>query len=141
MRLSLSVGLLLLPADGACEHWLVTAWCHVPSERGLATGGVPVLREEWGAVFLLRLPSPVLPSWQREVDRNQELQTRIRQLQEREAEVEEEVKEQQERNRSCRQSLDAAGRKLREKEACLATAGEVRAAPGHVPPPPAIPPP
>ncbi|XP_057343433.1 mitotic spindle assembly checkpoint protein MAD1 isoform X2 [Manis pentadactyla] len=62
--------------------------------------------------------------YEREVDRNQELQTRIRQLQEREAEVEEEVKEQQERNRSCRQSLDAAGRKLREKEACLATAGE-----------------
>ncbi|XP_036864381.1 mitotic spindle assembly checkpoint protein MAD1 isoform X3 [Manis javanica] len=75
-------------------------------------------------VELERAASTSAQRYEREVDRNQELQTRIRQLQEREAEVEEEVKEQQERNRSCRQSLDAAGRKLREKEACLATAGE-----------------
>ncbi|XP_042777226.1 mitotic spindle assembly checkpoint protein MAD1 isoform X3 [Panthera leo] len=63
-------------------------------------------------------------SMQREVDRNQELLTRIRQLQEREAEAEERMKEQLERHRRCRQSLDAAGQKLREKEDGLAAAGE-----------------
>lgn len=60
------------------------------------------------------------------MDRNQELLTRIRQLQEREAEVQEKMKEQLERHRLCQQSLDAAGRKLREKEDGLAEAGEVR---------------
>ncbi|XP_027947680.1 mitotic spindle assembly checkpoint protein MAD1 isoform X6 [Eumetopias jubatus] len=63
-------------------------------------------------------------SMQREVDRNQELLTRIRQLQEREAEAEEKMKEQLERHRLCKQSLDAAGQKLREKEDGLAAAGE-----------------
>lgn len=72
----------------------------------------------------------ILPSWQREVDRNQELLTRIRQLQEREAEVEEKMKEQQERSRLCKQSLDVASKKLREKEDGLAEAGEVRALQG-----------
>lgn len=60
------------------------------------------------------------------MDRNQELLTRIRQLQEREAEAQEKMKEQLERHRLCQQSLDAAGRKLREKEDGLAEAGEVR---------------
>lgn len=69
------------------------------------------------------------PLWQREVDRNQELLTRIRQLQEREAEAEEKMKEQLERHRLCEQSLAAAGQKLREKEDGLAAAGEVRAVP------------
>lgn len=59
------------------------------------------------------------------MDRNQELLTRIRQLQEREAEAEEKMKEQLERYRLCQQSLDAASRKLREEEDSLAEAGEV----------------
>ncbi|XP_057385214.1 mitotic spindle assembly checkpoint protein MAD1 isoform X3 [Balaenoptera acutorostrata] len=63
-------------------------------------------------------------SMQREVDRNQELLTRVRQLQEREAEAEEKVKAQLERYRSCQQSLDAASKELREKEGGLAEAGE-----------------
>lgn len=79
------------------------------------------------------LPAPthayqVLPSWQREVDRNQELLTRIRQLQEREAEAEAKMQEQIERSRQCRQSLDAAHQQLRDKEDGLAEASEVR---GH----------
>lgn len=60
------------------------------------------------------------------MDRNQELLARIRQLQEREAEAEEKMKQQLERHRLCQQSLDAAGRRLREKEDSLAEAGEVR---------------
>lgn len=71
-------------------------------------------------------PHQAHPSWQREMDRNQELLARIRQLQEREAEAEEKMKEQLERHKLCQQSLDAAGRKLREKEDGLAEAGEVR---------------
>lgn len=76
----------------------------------------------WAAPPLLNVPA-----LQREVERNQELLTRIRQLQEREAEAEEKMKEQLERHRLCKQSLDAAGQKLREKEDGLAAAGEVRA--------------
>ncbi|XP_058425392.1 mitotic spindle assembly checkpoint protein MAD1 isoform X1 [Diceros bicornis minor] len=75
-------------------------------------------------VELERVASTSARSYEREVDRNQELLTRIRQLQEREAEVEEKMKEQLERNRLCKQSLDAAGKKLREKEDGLAEAGE-----------------
>ncbi|KAK2116569.1 Mitotic spindle assembly checkpoint protein MAD1 [Saguinus oedipus] len=61
----------------------------------------------------------------REVDRNQELLTRIRQLQEREAGAEEKMQEQLERSRQCQQSLDATSKRLREKEDSLAQAGEV----------------
>ncbi|XP_012494552.1 PREDICTED: mitotic spindle assembly checkpoint protein MAD1 isoform X2 [Propithecus coquereli] len=61
---------------------------------------------------------------QREVDRNQELLTRIRQLQEREARAEEKMKEQLERNKLCQQSLEATSKKLREKEDSLVEAGE-----------------
>lgn len=68
------------------------------------------------------------------MDRNQELLARIRQLQEREAEAEEKMKEQLERNRLCKQSLDVASRKLREKEDGLAEAGEVRGAAAGAPP-------
>uniref|UniRef100_A0A5F9CC58 Mitotic arrest deficient 1 like 1 n=1 Tax=Oryctolagus cuniculus TaxID=9986 RepID=A0A5F9CC58_RABIT len=71
--------------------------------------------------------SPTLacsPSAQREVDRNQELLTRIRQLQEREAAAEGKVQEQRERHRLCQQSLDATSQRLREKEDGLAAAGE-----------------
>lgn len=94
---------------------------------GARVRGVPVLRDGWaGPPHSHSLP----PLWQREVDRNQELLTRVRQLQEREAEAEEKMKEQLERHRLCKQSLDAAGRKLREKEDGLAAAGEVRAVPG-----------
>ncbi|KAK2508920.1 hypothetical protein MC885_013730, partial [Smutsia gigantea] len=75
-------------------------------------------------VELERAASTSARRYEREVDRNQELLARIRQLQEREAEAEAEAQEQLERNRSCRQSLDAAGRKLREKEAGLAAASE-----------------
>lgn len=75
-------------------------------------------------VELERAASTSARSYEREVDRNQELLTRIRQLQEREAEVEEKMKEQLERNKLCKQSLDATTKKLREKEDSLAEAGE-----------------
>ncbi|XP_027947674.1 mitotic spindle assembly checkpoint protein MAD1 isoform X2 [Eumetopias jubatus] len=75
-------------------------------------------------VELERAASTSARRYEREVDRNQELLTRIRQLQEREAEAEEKMKEQLERHRLCKQSLDAAGQKLREKEDGLAAAGE-----------------
>lgn len=71
---------------------------------------------------LTKLPSP-----QREVDRNQELLARIRQLQEREAAAEEKMQEQLERHRLCKQSLDAASQQLREREDGLAAAREVSA--------------
>lgn len=70
--------------------------------------------------------SPGRSPWQREVDRNQELLTRIRQLQEREAEAEGKMKEQLQRYRVCQQSLDAASKRLRDQEDGLAEAGEVR---------------
>lgn len=60
------------------------------------------------------------------MDRNQELLTRIRQLQEREAEAEGKMKEQLQRYRVCQQSLDAASKRLRDQEDGLAEAGEVR---------------
>ncbi|XP_055984456.1 mitotic spindle assembly checkpoint protein MAD1 isoform X2 [Sorex fumeus] len=75
-------------------------------------------------VELERAASTSARSYEREVDRNQELLTRIRQLQDREAEVEEKMKEQLERNKLCKQSLDATTKKLREKEDSLAEAGE-----------------
>ncbi|XP_012903202.1 mitotic spindle assembly checkpoint protein MAD1 isoform X2 [Mustela putorius furo] len=75
-------------------------------------------------VELERAASTSARCYEREVDRNQELLTRIRQLQEREAEAEEKMKEQLERHRLCEQSLAAAGQKLREKEDGLAAAGE-----------------
>ncbi|KAF3813837.1 hypothetical protein GH733_017869 [Mirounga leonina] len=75
-------------------------------------------------VELERAASTSARRYEREVDRNQELLTRIRQLQEREAEAEEKMKEQLERHRLCKQSLDATGQKLREKEDGLAAAGE-----------------
>nr|XP_035930084.1 mitotic spindle assembly checkpoint protein MAD1 isoform X5 [Halichoerus grypus] len=75
-------------------------------------------------VELERAASTSARRYEREVDRNQELLTHIRQLQEREAEAEEKMKEQLERHRLCKQSLDAAGQKLREKEDGLAAAGE-----------------
>ncbi|XP_066868905.1 mitotic spindle assembly checkpoint protein MAD1 isoform X2 [Kogia breviceps] len=75
-------------------------------------------------VELERAASASARSYEREADRNQELLTRIRQLQEREAEAEEKVQEQLGRYRLCQQSLDAASKKLREKEDGLAEAGE-----------------
>ncbi|XP_053411505.1 mitotic spindle assembly checkpoint protein MAD1 isoform X1 [Nycticebus coucang] len=75
-------------------------------------------------VELERAASTSARNYEREVDRNQELLTRIRQLQEKEAGTEEKMKEQLERNRLCQQSLDATSRKLREKEDSLAEAGE-----------------
>uniref|UniRef100_K9IMH1 Mitotic spindle assembly checkpoint protein MAD1 n=1 Tax=Desmodus rotundus TaxID=9430 RepID=K9IMH1_DESRO len=75
-------------------------------------------------VELERAASTSARSYEREVDRNQELLTRIRQLQEREAEAEEKVKEQLERSRLCQQSLEATSQRLREKEDSLAEAGE-----------------
>lgn len=94
---------------------------------GARVRGVPVPKDGWAGPPHSHSLSPLR---QREVDRNQELLTRVRQLQEREAEAEEKMKEQLERHRLCKQSLDAAGRKLREKEDGLAAAGEVRAVPG-----------
>ncbi|XP_059933968.1 mitotic spindle assembly checkpoint protein MAD1 [Mesoplodon densirostris] len=75
-------------------------------------------------VELERAASASARSYEREVDRNQELLTRIRQLQEREAEAEGKMQEQLERYRVCQQSLDAAGKRLREQEDGLAEAGE-----------------
>uniref|UniRef100_A0A673TAT9 Mitotic spindle assembly checkpoint protein MAD1 n=1 Tax=Suricata suricatta TaxID=37032 RepID=A0A673TAT9_SURSU len=75
-------------------------------------------------VELERAASASARCYEREVDRNQELLTRIRQLQEREAEVEEKMKGQLERYRLCEQNLDAAGQKLREKEDGLVAASE-----------------
>lgn len=75
-------------------------------------------------VELERAASTSARSYEREVDRNQELLTRIRQLQDREAEAEEKMKEQLEHSRQCKQSLDAANRRLREKEDGLAEASE-----------------
>ncbi|XP_069425718.1 mitotic spindle assembly checkpoint protein MAD1 isoform X1 [Ovis canadensis] len=75
-------------------------------------------------VELERAASTSARNYEREMDRNQELLARIRQLQEREAEAEEKMKEQLERHKLCQQSLDVAGRKLREKEDGLAEAGE-----------------
>ncbi|KAM9726139.1 mitotic spindle assembly checkpoint protein MAD1 isoform 1-T1 [Dama dama] len=75
-------------------------------------------------VELERAASASARSYEREMDRNQDLLARIRQLQEREAEAEEKMKQQLERHRLCQQSLDAAGRRLREKEDSLAEAGE-----------------
>ncbi|KAM8763563.1 mitotic spindle assembly checkpoint protein MAD1 [Rhynchonycteris naso] len=75
-------------------------------------------------VELERAASTSARSYERELDRNQELLTRIRQLQEREAEAEEKLREHSERSRACQQSLDAAHQKLREKEDGLAEAGK-----------------
>ncbi|KAM9209692.1 mitotic spindle assembly checkpoint protein MAD1 isoform 2-T3 [Dugong dugon] len=75
-------------------------------------------------VELERAATTSARNYEREADRNQELLTRIRQLQEHEAEAAEKMKEQLERNRLCRQSLDAANKKLREKEDSLAEASE-----------------
>ncbi|XP_044515923.1 mitotic spindle assembly checkpoint protein MAD1 [Gracilinanus agilis] len=63
-------------------------------------------------------------NYEREADRNQELLTRIKQLQEREVEVENKLKEQTEINRSCKQNLDTVNKKLQEKENKLAEANE-----------------
>ncbi|XP_012494551.1 PREDICTED: mitotic spindle assembly checkpoint protein MAD1 isoform X1 [Propithecus coquereli] len=75
-------------------------------------------------VELERAASTSARNYEREVDRNQELLTRIRQLQEREARAEEKMKEQLERNKLCQQSLEATSKKLREKEDSLVEAGE-----------------
>uniref|UniRef100_G3SKX0 Mitotic arrest deficient 1 like 1 n=1 Tax=Gorilla gorilla gorilla TaxID=9595 RepID=G3SKX0_GORGO len=75
-------------------------------------------------VELERAASTSARNYEREVDRNQELLTRIRQLQEREAGAEEKMQEQLERNRQCQQNLDTASKRLREKEDSLAQAGE-----------------
>ncbi|XP_017396018.1 mitotic spindle assembly checkpoint protein MAD1-like [Cebus imitator] len=75
-------------------------------------------------VELERVASTSARNYEREVDRNQELLTRIWQLQEREAGAEEKMQEQLERSRQCQQSLDATNKRLREKEDSLAQAGE-----------------
>uniref|UniRef100_F6WVV2 Mitotic spindle assembly checkpoint protein MAD1 n=1 Tax=Monodelphis domestica TaxID=13616 RepID=F6WVV2_MONDO len=63
-------------------------------------------------------------NYEREADRNQELLTRIKQLHERQVEMENKLKEQAEINRSCKQNLDTANKKLQEKENKLAEANE-----------------
>lgn len=75
-------------------------------------------------VELERAASTNARNYEREVDRNQELLARIRQLQEREATAEEKMREQLERHRLCKQSLDAASQQLREREDGLAAARE-----------------
>lgn len=75
-------------------------------------------------VELERAASTNARNYEREVDRNQELLARIRQLQEREATAEEKMREQLEHHRLCKQSLDAASQQLREREDGLAVARE-----------------
>lgn len=75
-------------------------------------------------VELERAASTSARNYEREVDRNQELLARIRQLQEREAEAEEKMREQLECHRQCRQSLEASSQQLREREDGLAAARE-----------------
>ncbi|KAM6156867.1 mitotic spindle assembly checkpoint protein MAD1 [Erethizon dorsatum] len=75
-------------------------------------------------VELEKAASTSARNYEREVDRNQELLARIRQLQDREAEAEEKMREQLERHRLCKQSLDSASQQLREQEDSLATASE-----------------
>lgn len=75
-------------------------------------------------VELERAASTNARNYEREVDRNQELLARIRQLQEREATAEEKMREQLERHRLCKQNLDAASQQLREREDGLAAARE-----------------
>ncbi|XP_048186342.1 mitotic spindle assembly checkpoint protein MAD1 isoform X2 [Perognathus longimembris pacificus] len=75
-------------------------------------------------VELERAASTNARNYEREVDRNQELLARIRQLQEREAEAEEKIQEQLDRYRQCKQSLDTVNKQLREKEDSLAAASE-----------------
>ena len=91
---------------------------------GLFSGPASALcdRQAFLAPLCAPLPDQALPSPQREVDRNQELLARIRQLQEREATAEEKMREQLERHRLCKQSLDAASQQLREREDGLAAA-------------------
>ncbi|XP_008849633.1 mitotic spindle assembly checkpoint protein MAD1 isoform X1 [Nannospalax galili] len=75
-------------------------------------------------VELERAANTSARNYEREVDRNQELLARIRQLQEREVEAEEKMREQLERHRLCKQSLDATSQQLREQEDGLAAASE-----------------
>ncbi|XP_023569306.1 mitotic spindle assembly checkpoint protein MAD1 isoform X2 [Octodon degus] len=75
-------------------------------------------------VELEKAASTSARNYEREVDRNQELLARIRQLQDREAEAEEKMREQLERHRLCKQSLDSASQQLQEQEDSLATASE-----------------
>ncbi|XP_031194376.1 mitotic spindle assembly checkpoint protein MAD1 isoform X1 [Mastomys coucha] len=84
-------------------------------------------------VELERAASTNARNYEREVDRNQELLARIRQLQEREATAEERMREQLERHSLCKQSLDAASQQLREREDSLAAAREmISSLKGHV---------
>ncbi|RXM36331.1 Mitotic spindle assembly checkpoint protein MAD1 [Acipenser ruthenus] len=62
--------------------------------------------------------------FERQVDRNQELLSRIKKLEEREAEMEGKLKEQTEINRSLRKSMEGTSKKLLEKESKLAEANE-----------------
>ena len=107
-------------ASGRLWAWLLPCWWLFSGSQSCPEG-----RAGWAQPAPTPSHRPRSP-WQREVDRNQELLTRVRQLQEREAEAEEKVKAQLERYRSCQQSLDAASKELREKEGGLAEAGEVR---------------
>ncbi|XP_006504715.1 mitotic spindle assembly checkpoint protein MAD1 isoform X4 [Mus musculus] len=76
-------------------------------------------------VELERAASTNARNYEREVDRNQELLARIRQLQECEATAEEKMREQLERHRLCKQNLDAVSQQLREQEDSLASAREM----------------
>ncbi|NXE37793.1 MD1L1 protein, partial [Ptilorrhoa leucosticta] len=63
-------------------------------------------------------------NYEREADRNQELLTRIKQYQEREAEAENKLKEQMEMNKSYKKSMETMSKKIQEKESKLAEANE-----------------
>ncbi|NWY76730.1 MD1L1 protein, partial [Erithacus rubecula] len=63
-------------------------------------------------------------NYEREADRNQELLTRIKQYQEREAEAENKLKEQMEMNKSYKKSMETMSKKMQEKESKLAEANE-----------------
>ncbi|XP_015277568.1 PREDICTED: mitotic spindle assembly checkpoint protein MAD1 [Gekko japonicus] len=63
-------------------------------------------------------------NYEREADRNQDLQKQIRQCQEREKEAENKLKEQIEINRACQKSMESLNQKLQEKANQLAEANE-----------------
>nr|XP_003225865.2 PREDICTED: mitotic spindle assembly checkpoint protein MAD1 [Anolis carolinensis] len=63
-------------------------------------------------------------NFQRESDHNQELQKRIKQYQEREAEMENKLQEQIEINKTCKKNTESLNKKLQDKENKLAEANE-----------------
>lgn len=62
---------------------------------------------------------------QREVDRNQDLLTRIKKIEEREAETKKVLNEQIEMNKALKKSIESQNKKLDDKDSKMANANEV----------------